>query len=202
MPKYFVMKCQSPKNADHLFLDVGPDPLDKRWVAGRVFSPDAKKESFQPPAEPIEVTTQIEPGSVPRSYPELTWSPIPLMSRRVVEAIRSCGVDNIQTFATKLVPPFGVDPPPPEDFYLAVNIIGSVAAADLKQTEFDASVPDRMVSADIHSLAIDADKARSLLLFRLAENVSAVIAHERVRAGVEAAGIKTLSWLAPEQFAG
>jgi hypothetical protein len=59
-----------------------------------------------------------------------------------------------------------------------------------------------MISMDLHSLAIDPSKTRNALMFRLAENTSAVLVHERVRQYVESRGITTLSWYNPEQWAG
>jgi hypothetical protein len=39
-------------------------------------------------------------------------------------------------------------------------------------------------------------------MFRLAENITAVLVHEHVKDQVERGGISTLTWLAPEEWAG
>jgi len=185
MPQYFVLKCLSPPTADHYVLQVDDELRSLDWYAGALFAANSGDAERRPPPEPIEVRTYLEKG--PHVYPELTWSPIPLMTRRLVTALQSAGIDTLQTFATKLVAPEG-SPPPPEDLYLAVNLIGLVAAADLRKSLLNPDVSDRLISADFLSLAVDPAKARGLLLFRLAENVSA--------------GIDTLSWLKPERWAG
>jgi hypothetical protein len=59
-----------------------------------------------------------------------------------------------------------------------------------------------MISTDFHALSIDESKARGLLIFRLAENITAVLVHEHVKKQVERSGIGTLTWLAPEEWAG
>lgn len=59
-----------------------------------------------------------------------------------------------------------------------------------------------MVSVDFDSLAIDAARARGALMFRLAESVSGIVVHESVRKAVEAAGIDSLSFTVPADWAG
>jgi hypothetical protein len=172
-----------------------------RWVAGALFSTLDERRGMHPPQVPIAIDTVPEAPELPNIYPVLTWTPIPLMSRRLVDALRSAGVANLQTFETRLASVQG-DSPPPTDHYLAVNIVGCIAAADLARSQINPEVPDRLVSTDFYALAIDVDKAGGQLMFRLAENVSAVLVHQRVKAAVEAAGIDSLTWLPPQQWAG
>ena len=201
MTSYYVLDCMSPLRAEHYRFRVGYPANDKRWVAGLLFSATDESDTCQPPEEPIEVRTKEsteEPGHI---YPELSWVPIPLMSRRLVEGLKAAGVDNLQTYETKLISRHGENPPP-EDHYLAVNLVGVLAAADLTKSKTNPEVADKMISMDFFSLAIDPSKARNVLMFRLAENVSAVIVHERVKLAIEAQGISTLSWFRPEEWSG
>jgi hypothetical protein len=92
--------------------------------------------------------------------------------------------------------------PPTSDNYLAVNIVGRVAAAELAKSEINPEVPERLISMDFFSLSVDEAKTRGALMFRLAENLSAVLVHEHVKAQVDRAGIETLTWLRPEEWAG
>lgn len=201
MTEYYVLDCMSSLEAEHYSLDVGYPANDKRWHAGLLFSPRDERETCQPPSEPIEIRTEEGADDPHRIYPELTWVPIPLMSRRLVEALRAAGVDNLQTYETRLVTTHGQNRPAP-DHYLAVNVVGLVAAADFAKSKTKPEVLERMISTDFYSLAVDADSARGQLLFRLAENVSAVLAHEHVKKRVEARGIDTLTWMQPEDWAG
>ena len=57
-------------------------------------------------------------------------------------------------------------------------------------------------SDDFFSLSVDEVKAKDLLLFRLAENVTAVLVHEQVKSAVEASGITNLTWFKSESWAG
>jgi len=201
MPKYFVLKCLPPIEAEYYRLQVGYPANDKRWEAGLVFSSQNRSEELQPPPVPIGVRTETEESDIPNVYAELYWNPIPLMTRRLVRALQGAGIDNLQTYETALESAQGPNPPA-ADHYLAVNIVGRVAAADLGKSEINPDTPERMISTDFHSLSIDESKARALLMFRLAENVTAVLVHEHVKEQVERSGIGTLTWLAPEEWAG
>ena len=201
MPRYYVLECLPRLEAEHYRLNVGFPANDKRWHAGLLFSDRNRSEELQPPPVPIPVGTQPEDPAIPNVYAELYWNPIPLMTRRLVSALREAGVDNMQTYDTRLESVEGSNPPPP-DRYLAVNIVGRVAAADLGKSDINAETPERIISTDFHSLSIDESKARDFLMFRLAENITAVLVHERVREHVERRGIDALTWLAPEEWAG
>ena len=201
MPRYYVLDCLSPLRKANYTLEVEYPANDKAWRKGASLTPGAEWEDEQPPPEPIEVKTREELVDAHMFiYPELAWMPIPLMTRRLVAALRNAGVDNLQTFETLLVAPQGNDPPPP-NHYLAVNVLGLLAAADENKSQSDPGT-GRLIYRDFHSLAIDETKARDILMFRLAENTSAVIVHERVKQAVETQGIQTLSWISPERWAG
>lgn len=200
-PAYYVLECLSPLDAEHYLLEATGDGADKRWDEGILFSATDERRGFHPPLEPIELNTEADTEEPPRIYAELYWNPIPLFSRRVVAALRAAGVDNLQTYETNLVTTFGKNPPP-ANHYLAVNIVGTVSAADLKKSELNPDVRERIISADFYSLAVDTDKARDFLMFRLLENITAVLVHGRVKEQVEAAGIDSLTWIPPHEWAG
>jgi len=201
VPRYYVLNCIAPLELEHWNLDVDDGAKSKRWAAGNPFSQGEKREAFNPPHELIEVTTAADDEYLPRVYAALYWNPIPLMNRPLVAALKAAGVDNLQTFETKLLTVRGQNPPP-ADHYLAVNIVGRVAAADLQKSEINPAVHEKLISMDFYSLSVDDSKARGFLMFRLAENISTVLVHERVKKQIEAEGINTLTWLAPEKWAG
>jgi hypothetical protein len=169
------------------------------WQMGRVFSRKDEDPDFRPPARVIELRTKIDSKAPERVYPELTWNPLPLMTRRLVSALQSSGISNLQTYDTRLTNPQGKTPP---DHYLAVNIVGLVAAADLIESQTDPQGTETLLSVDFQSLTVDPMKSRDALIFRLAENVSAVLVHERIRKFVTDAGIYALTWYEPQSWAG
>jgi hypothetical protein len=104
-----------------------------------------------------------------------------LMSKRLVETLQSCGIDNLQTFPAVVT---HADTGERNLDFVVVNVLGLVAAADL------AASKGRPL-ADVQyfeKLAIDPAKARDLLMFRLADSRSDVILAEKVAKKVEAGG--------------
>ena len=200
VPSYYVLDCMAGIGPLQFSLEV-VNGARRRWYAGRLFSSANSNRDFQLPPTPIELQTEIDSKVAERIYPELTWHPIPLMTRRLVSAITAAGVTNLQTYETRLLNPQGASPPAP-DHYLAVNIVGLIEGADLARSKTNPAVADKLLSVDFHSLAIDPIKVGDALLFRLAENISAVLAHARVKQSVESAGISTLTWHRPEEWAG
>jgi hypothetical protein len=198
---YYVLDCMSPLGAEFYNVELKSLANRKRWEAGVLFTPSNEIPEFRPPQGTIELVTEEDSTGVPHVYAELYWDPLPIFSRRLVAALEAAGVDNLQTYDTTLVSVEGKNPPPP-NHYRAVNVVGRVAAADLEKSEINPDVDDREVSTDFYSLSVDETKAKDLLMFRLVENISVVLVHERVKAQVEAAGITTLSWFQPEEWAG
>jgi hypothetical protein len=207
--KYFVLEWDWDRPAipgslvEPYRLEMNPEVVDITWRMGALLTPTAKWQDDRPPVEPIEIAAEPkkEEKGVESVYPELTWLPIPLMTRRLVTALLNAGVHNLQTFETVLTNVEGKNPPP-RNHYLAVNVLGLVAAADMKRSKIPPGMEDELISVDFDSLVIDEAKTMDFLMFRLAENTSAVLVHERVKTMVEAAGIDTLSWIPPERWAG
>lgn len=95
----------------------------------------------------------------------------PIFSKRLLETIQNAGVDNLEIFPAvicnedsgeKIV-----------DQYLAVNIIGLVACADM-----DASESRPLAGSHFFiNLKVDPAKIQDQLLFRLAEQPSDIIIH-------------------------
>jgi hypothetical protein len=86
--------------------------------------------------------------------------------------------------------------------YVAFNLIGAVAAADLEKSDFNAANPERMIAVDFDSVTIADDATQGALMFRLAQSVNAILVHQRVKDQIEAAGIDTLTFIPPEDWAG
>ncbi|WP_147441763.1 imm11 family protein [Corallococcus exercitus] len=162
----------------------------RSWMTGVRFD----KPSPEP--IPLKLRGTDEEGWV---LGELWLTPITVMSKRLHDVLLRAGVDNLDAYAVELTDP--EDGTVYRDF-VAFNLVGKVAAADAARTRFAPGVKERMGSADIDSLAVDLDMARGALMFRLAESVNAIVVHARVKDAIEAAGISTLTFLEPEDWAG
>ena len=190
---YFVMTCLSPLQRDHAVLKHRKDHPLRSWHSGTPFRPEAAQAHKQPPAEPI--LARILPGDE-GEMAELWDNPVPLMTRRLYERLSASGVDNLDIYTAEIREEASGRV---YDEYVAFNLIGKVAAADLNASTYTDTHPP-MIDGGFTSLHIDAGKARNLLLFRLAEAVNAIVAHERIKSAVESAGIRTLTFIPPEHW--
>jgi hypothetical protein len=184
---YFMLECFSPDEADHAQFSYEPDDDDRSWTTGRKFASDP----------PLPVPVSIEPGEG-GVLPELTDVPLPLMSRRLADCLTAAGVANIDYYPVEVV---DVESGRKITDLVSFNLIGLVAAADLAAS--GAVAPDGpLISVDFDGVVLDPLKARGAQMFRLAEAVSAIVVHERIKQVIEAAGIDTLTFVPPEEWVG
>lgn len=186
--KYFVMECEGVDPTISIMKepDLGPP-----WYYG------TKIEGSVP--NPIEFGCEKDREEIGAPKHLYTDTAIPLMSDQLRKALTSAGVDNIEYFPAVLR-----DPKAKRKYsnYFAFNIIGAVAAADMRKSKLSGISDSVWISANFESLAIDPKVARGQLLFRLAQNLGAVIAHERVKKAVEKSDIPGMIFYEPEDWAG
>ena len=95
----------------------------------------------------------------------------------IVEALRACGLPNLQFYPAVLRDRVSGKERP----YFAINIIGCVAAADLKKSDWinlDGAARGDSVFLD---LVLDKDKLPGLEIFRLAEDTGTIVVSARVK---------------------
>ncbi len=189
-PEYYVLGVEDPEEGYRARLIYERDDPLRSWMSGAIFE--------NPPPEPIVLKLRgtDEEGWV---LGDLWLTPITVMSKRLLAALQDAGVDNLDTYAVELHDPVSGEV---HTDFVAFNLIGTVSAADRAKTQFAPSAQERMVSADIDSLAVDASKTRGALMFRLAESINAILIHDSVCDAIEDAGIDTLTFYEPEDWAG
>ena len=189
MPKYYVLDSygNNHKGEENRMLLYGiPNPRLDGWLSGHKFK--------QSPKEPVVVT--IQPGE---EYADLLpyFGTPNVMSNAFYKALCDAGVDNVDVYDAVLRSEDGK-----VEFkgFKAFNILGLVRAADLKRTVFNGPPGTRLIDASIDSLAIDPNKARGLLMFRLMENVSAIVVHERVKRFIEPMNFPYVQFTEPKNW--
>jgi hypothetical protein len=125
-----------------------------------------------------------------------SWGTPPVMSGEFYKALCDAGVDNLDVYDAVLRSKDGTVE---YKGLKAVNILGLVRAADLSKTTFN-EPSSRLIDASIDSLEIDPNKAMGFLIFRLAEYVSAVIVHERVKKFIEPMNFPYVQFNEPSSF--
>jgi hypothetical protein len=116
----------------------------------------------------------------------------------MIAALEAAGVDNLDLYDAVIHDREGG-----REYrdYKVVNIVGAVSCADLGASKHVAH-GEPIVDVDFDSLVIDEDKAGNLLMFRLAECITGIVIHEKVKLALETAGIPDLYYLPPDQWVG
>jgi hypothetical protein len=182
MSTYYMMTCLDPADGYLATLEYdssADEDLLRDWMAGERFE-------IQPP-QPVRVTRVERPSTV---LAEMWQVPVPLMTHRLHAALESAGVANLEVFPAEIV---DAKTGTVNTDYVAFNIVGAIAAMVSRPP----AGSDLIVGPQL-----DAAKIAGALLFRLAEAVNAIVVHESVRKAVEGAGIDTLTFLEPQDWAG
>ncbi|MBL8025520.1 MAG: hypothetical protein JNL74_03870 [Fibrobacteres bacterium] len=189
--KFFILDCNEPLSVNseammeiHNTFRVGGIRL---WSSG--------KGHDKPVPTPIEIPfdTFREYSGAPIEFLDVG---IPIMSLRMANALLDAGVNNIEFYDASLV-----NKQSGKTFhYKAFNIIGLVSAADLKRSAWHSLDGDVQHTVSFERLILDESLSERLDIFRLAENVKAIIVSERIKHILLSKGINTLKFISPEQW--
>ena len=119
------------------------------------------------------------------------------MSERLHNVLLSVGVDNVEFFPAVLT-----NTSTGEEFkYYAYKLVGAVSLMDAGQSEYETYKNTAPVAdTTIHKFVADESKAHGLLMFRMAESITAIVVHESVKNAIKDAGIDTLEFINPEHY--
>ena len=184
---YYVLEEQATGSIEDLaVVDMYPTIERDGWLLGERFSTAIP--------EPLEFTLDdTQPGRVP----DFLDGTIPLMSDRLINALKEAGVDNIDAYRAELRLADGTLA---SSQYKAINVIGVVSAADMAKSQVAEGFPTELLATSFDSIAIDESKTGGLLLFRLAEAVTTVLVHESVKEHLEQSGFEALGFIPPEEW--
>lgn len=184
---YYMLECLSPREGFKALIDYRDDDPLRSWTRGKRFRTE--------PSTPLNATLRMRKDS---KLIEMWKVPLPIMSTRLYKTLLTAGVDNLDVFPVELS-----DPKSGTVYkdYLAFNIIGVIAAADLSKSQYHAWDSSK-IALDFSSLSIDEPKTRTALIFRLAEATNGIVIHESIKKAIETAGIDTLTFIPPEEWAG
>jgi hypothetical protein len=164
----------------------------KSWLDGTYLDLDI-------PEPIIYELEEDEYDEVPNIRPLSKGLPIPFMHNTLYEALRAAGVDNLQVFDAVIIDKKrGIE----YRDYKAFNIVGTVAAADLGGSTMMGTSESDLIDVDFDRLVLDEKKCAGFLLFRLAENITAIIVSEAVKNEVERRGIKGIFFYASGEWSG
>ena len=149
----------------------------------------------QRPAGDVEIPAVPHDGFTgpPDDFQDMS---VPLMSKRLREAIESSGVDNIDFHPVTVR---NTETGEAHE-YFAFNLIGLVAAADPAKSKLSSHDGDFIGDTQIADLVIDDARAGGLLMFRLKEKFTVILVHRKVKEAIERAGIASVTFVKPEDF--
>jgi hypothetical protein len=125
---------------------------------------------------------------------------IPVMHNSLVDALQAAGVNNLELFPARIKNPITGEI---HEDYQAFNVVGLVSAADLEESSLmDESTTSRLLDMDFDGLVIHKAKTMGARLFRLAENCSAIVVSEKVKATIEERGIPGIVFYGPGEWSG
>lgn len=124
--------------------------------------------------QPYEEYSADDAQFIPAFFPSA-----PLLFRDdLIQALSDFGVTNFDAYDATITDP---DDEKVYTNYKVINLIGLIAAADMEKS--DAVVHDNipLIDVDFDRLVIDEEKTDGVLMFRLAESMSTVLVHEKLR---------------------
>jgi hypothetical protein len=108
-------------------------------------------------------------------------------------------VDNLQLF-----PAVVQDKKKKQEYtnFKVFNVIGVISAANMGESTLMGTSRSTKINVDFDSLVLDESRIGSALLFRLAESVSAIVVHRKVKAHIEASKIPGMTFYGPGEWSG
>lgn len=190
---YYVLMCFTPWFTKSASLGPAPEvPGVSSWLRGQPIDAPVPQPLVFTVAPDEDDREPEEPGVLLEMYQDSYV----LMTDRLVNALRDAGVDNLQLFDAAIRDPRTGST---ATNYKVVNVIGVVAAADLGKSAYTASGAP-LIDVSFDSLVIDEKRVGGLLLFRLAESLSAIIVHDRVKQHLLANGFDMLTFRDPAKY--
>lgn len=191
--EYFVLYCDfpaCPECSHDCYLDID-DGIELEgvttWSTGKRFE--------KPIQTPIVLQGRFQ-GEHKGDPKELYDGTLCLMSSRLVAALRSMGVENIDAYPAVVRTNRNTD-----IAYEAVNIIGLVSADAINEKSFsshDGAPP--LIDASVEGFQVSPHKTGGRKLFRLLENVGTMVVSREIRDGLLARGITTLRFIDPKDW--
>ncbi|OPZ65474.1 MAG: hypothetical protein BWY85_00546 [Firmicutes bacterium ADurb.Bin506] len=116
-----------------------------------------------------------------------------LVSEKVTEVLRRLGVPGIDYYRSEIICPDGEVIPG----YASLNILKSVSCMNRERSVFDTrTIAESLSYYGIHGLYVDQDRIPAdALVFRLLEDRTALLVHERVKEELEATGVRGIQFV-------
>jgi hypothetical protein len=193
---YYILGCDGPYPTMPISATDETDEIIGPWIDGQLLTKFVLADIHGPITYEFGLPVSREAENLKALY---TSESIPLMRDDLVEALQVAGVSNLELFPASIT-----NPETGEVFsnYKAFNLVGLVACADESKSTLMGTTEFRKLDTDFDGLVIDEAKANGLLMFRVAECVTAIAIHESVKQKIEERGIPGMVFYGPGEWAG
>lgn len=186
---YWMMECFRDAWTGGRGIESWPDiPGIDSWLTGSRFAS----------APPGAIVLYWDPEDEEGPPQPLYKAGVPMMTKRVHEALVQAGVDNLDVYPVEVRSHQSTEI---NQDYVAFNVIGVIRAADMSKSVYDPSVEPHLIAVGFNGVTIDESRTGGALLFRLAENVGAIVIHDRVKRHLEGLSLG-LTFVPPEKWVG
>jgi hypothetical protein len=183
---YYILACPEPMGQRAARFSYYPDDLDLDWSRGAAMPPGLKL--------PVEAVLELGDEGYIRDLVEV---PLPMVSKRLAEALQQAGVSNVEFFPCRVT--VKATGQVIEDS-LAFNIVGAVSCVDKSRSRFKDPGGLGKISMMFEKLVLKDPGAQGLHIFRLAEFIGVIVVSEVLRRHLEAAVFPDLMFLEPEEW--
>jgi hypothetical protein len=178
---YYSLNCFGPLFKEVVSLGAIPDVEGvESWMSGQPIA--------VPVPEPLVI--EIDPDE-PGSPLEMYQLEALVLSKRLARALEEAGVDNLQLYDVELRGPASGRV---FDDYCVANVVGPVSCADLARSAYVAPPGRPTISVVFESLVVDEARAGGILMLRLAESLSTILVHDKVKTHLERRGFDMLTF--------
>lgn len=172
---YYMINTGFPDGAARISNQPHLPPRYQTWMTGRPIDIDIPT--------PLEYEIIGDHSGTMRHFFQEPGAP--LMSTDLINVLVANGVNNLQTFDAIIT-----DREKNQTYtnYKSVNVIGLISAVDLDKSEYtDLGIGGDGVPSNLFfkTLVLDESRCSELLMFRLAEKVSALVIHASIRKAIE-----------------
>jgi len=175
MSDYFMLECFMPEGQGS-FAMIKAVYLSEQasWRAGEKFK--------SVPPTPLQIGIR---SGYKDDLKEMYYADALVVSKRLHNALQTAGVDNMDTYECVIS---NAETGFKTDDYIAVNLLGLVSSSDLDMVKLRGE------------LTMEALKEKGYLMFRLAENPSAIMVHKSVKEHLQKEGFDMLTFMEPEKW--
>lgn len=188
-----------------MYYVFGRNTKPRRWIDDEPFIRGASfmkgARIMTPVPTPLEFT--LKPLNVHAAdhapyMPSTLATRVPLFRDDLLDELRQIGIENLDVYDAVITDP---DSGQRVTRYKAVNILGTIAAADMQKSVATVHGGPALIDVEFDRLEVDPAKAHGALMFRLAEALGTVLVHQRVRDRLLRRGFDDLAFHVPSDVA-